>query len=85
MSLTRLTLSSFTVFEDVALDFDPGINVFIGPNGTGKTHALKIMYSVLRSLERSLRWLPLRTATTMSLGAGMSLPGLTVRRIGPAT
>ena len=44
----NLKLENFTVFEDVSLDFLPnGINVFIGENGTGKTHAMKVLYSCL--------------------------------------
>ena len=37
----RLTLESFTNFENSTFDFSKGINVFIGKNGTGKTHVLK--------------------------------------------
>ena len=45
MSLTRLELKNFTAFKELKLDFSPGINVFIGENGTGKTHLLKVLYS----------------------------------------
>jgi recombinational DNA repair ATPase RecF len=38
-----LRLQNFTVFEDVSLEFAPGINVFVGPNGTGKTHSAGIL------------------------------------------
>ncbi|MEN0051005.1 MAG: ATP-binding protein, partial [Bacteroidota bacterium] len=31
-------------FSKVELDFSSGINVFIGENGTGKTHLLKVLY-----------------------------------------
>ena len=40
-----LTLQNFTAFTDVTLDFVHGINVFIGENGTGKTHLMKAMYA----------------------------------------
>jgi len=45
MSLTRLELKEFTAFKYLKVDFSPGINVFIGENGTGKTHLLKVLYS----------------------------------------
>jgi len=45
MSLTRLELKEFTAFRNLRVDFSPGINVFIGENGTGKTHLLKVLYS----------------------------------------
>jgi len=47
--LERLDLGKFTVFEHVSLEFSPGINVFIGANATGKTHLLKLVYSIVRA------------------------------------
>jgi predicted ATPase len=44
--IKRLELENFTCFGKVAMDFSPGINVFIGENGTGKTHLLKVLYAV---------------------------------------
>ena len=38
-------LQNFTVFKDVKIDFVPGVNAFVGENGTGKTHLLKALYS----------------------------------------
>ena len=43
--LTRIQLSRFTAFEQIEVEFSPGINVFIGRNGTGKTHLMKIGYA----------------------------------------
>ncbi|MFH0798891.1 MAG: AAA family ATPase [Pseudomonadota bacterium] len=45
MSLTKLNCEKFTAFEKLTLDFSPGINVFVGANGTGKTHLMKIAYA----------------------------------------
>ena len=45
-SLTRIVLERFTAFERLDLSLGPGINVFIGANGTGKTHILKVAYAV---------------------------------------
>lgn len=44
--IKRLQLENFTCFERVDLEFSPGVNVFIGENGTGKTHLLKAAYSL---------------------------------------
>ncbi len=45
MPLTRIKLKDFTVFKDLDITPSPGINIFIGENGTGKTHLLKVAYS----------------------------------------
>jgi energy-coupling factor transporter ATP-binding protein EcfA2 len=45
MTLTRIKLDHFTAFEELDLPLSPGINVFIGENGTGKTHLLKAAYA----------------------------------------
>lgn len=49
MTLASVTLKNFTVFEDARFELCPGINVLIGTNGTGKTHAMKAMYAVLKT------------------------------------
>ncbi|MDQ2695543.1 MAG: AAA family ATPase, partial [Pseudomonadota bacterium] len=43
--LTKVHLEQFTAFEKLALALSPGINVFVGKNGTGKTHIMKAMYA----------------------------------------
>ena len=45
MSLTRIKLEHFTAFEQLDVVLSPGVNVFIGENGTGKTHLLKVGYA----------------------------------------
>ncbi len=49
MIIQNLRLQDFSVFEDVRLDFVPGLNVFMGPNATGKSHVLKVIYSLLKA------------------------------------
>nr|WP_240806868.1 AAA family ATPase [Polyangium spumosum] len=44
--MSHLELENFTVFHALSLDFVPGLNVFVGPNATGKTHLLKLLYAV---------------------------------------
>lgn len=48
----NLRLLNFTVFQDTAFNFTPGINVFVGENGTGKTHVLKALYAFQFSRSR---------------------------------
>jgi energy-coupling factor transporter ATP-binding protein EcfA2 len=50
MTVDRLTLRDFTAFGEANFEFSPGLNVLIGANGTGKSHALKVLYSFLRPL-----------------------------------
>ena len=45
MSVSRLRLEKFTAFEKIDLNLSQGINVFVGANGTGKTHLMKVAYA----------------------------------------
>ena len=45
MTLTRIKLEHFTAFEKLDVALSPGMNVFVGENGTGKTHLLKVAYA----------------------------------------
>lgn len=44
MAITKLTVKNYSVFADTTIDTTAAINVFVGPNGTGKTHLLKYIY-----------------------------------------
>ena len=50
MPLSRLKLYDFGAFSSCELEFAAGLNVFIGTNGTGKTHVLKVMYALVDAL-----------------------------------
>ena len=52
MKLKRLELDRFTAFEKASFDFESGVNVLIGENGTGKSHILKLIYSLQESIRR---------------------------------
>lgn len=45
--IRSLEVSDFTVFGAAKLEFASGLNVIIGENGAGKTHVLKLAYSLL--------------------------------------
>ena len=49
--INRLELKNFTAFDELTMDFSPGVNLIIGENGTGKTHILKLLYAILSSLK----------------------------------
>lgn len=52
MPVQRVALRDFTAFDEIELDLPSGIAVFLGENGTGKTHVLKAIYAVLKAAER---------------------------------
>ena len=43
--ISSIKLQNITVFSDLDLSFSTGINIFIGENGAGKTHLLKLLYA----------------------------------------
>lgn len=45
--LKQLRIQNFTVFGEANLEFATGLNVVVGTNGAGKTHVLKLAYSVI--------------------------------------
>lgn len=52
MPLSKITLNSFTVFDHLELEFSGGLNVFVGVNGKGKTHIMKILYSACQAADK---------------------------------
>lgn len=49
MNITQIKLENFTVFKNTEIHFSKGVNIFIGENGTGKTHILKLLYSACQA------------------------------------
>ncbi len=45
MSLSAIHMERFTAFHKLRVNFSPGLNVFVGGNGTGKTHLMKVAYA----------------------------------------
>ena len=64
MILKKIKLENFTVFENHQIEFDPGINVIIGENGTGKTHIMKVLYAACQSAEQKTSF-PQKIVATM--------------------
>ena len=44
--LKKLHLENFTTFQQAEFNFSKGINIIIGENSSGKSHVLKLAYSV---------------------------------------
>ena len=43
--IEKIRFDNFTAFDSLDINTSKGINIFIGENGTGKTHILKAIYS----------------------------------------
>ena len=50
--ISELRLTNFTRFSKVRLNFSEGLNVFVGTNGTGKSHIMKLMYANLQAMRK---------------------------------
>jgi len=73
LTITRLEMRNFTAFGSLDMNFSPGINVFIGPNATGKTHILKIVYAVMSALEKPGEYISKKEAVLQKI-ANVFLP-----------
>ena len=51
MKLSKLYLDRYTVFDSLHISLAEGINIFIGENGTGKSHLLKVLYAASRATD----------------------------------
>lgn len=50
MPIDKLTLENVATFKYAQLDFASGVNVFLGPNGTGKSIAMRALYSLAHTI-----------------------------------
>lgn len=53
--IKQLKIENFTVFTQANFEFSAGLNVIVGENGTGKSHILKLAYSVIAASEEEKR------------------------------
>lgn len=65
MKLKRIEIENYTVFKECQLNFNSGINVLIGDNGTGKTHLMKLLYSACQSASSSVSFSDKLVRTTL--------------------
>jgi hypothetical protein len=76
MKIQRLIVHRFTAFEEATFELGAWVNVFIGENGTGKSHVLKLLYALSESARRfqhgeTLDVTEAPTATLDAIVAGM--------------
>lgn len=50
--IDKIGLNNITKFKKASINCASGINVFIGENGTGKTHLMKAIYAFLKTTEK---------------------------------
>ena len=82
MTLTRVRLERFTAFSHLDLELSPGINVFIGANGTGKTHLIKACYAACEASNSDVRFMD--KLVRVFLPSGRRPGRLVKRRVGRA-
>lgn len=51
VKISQVKIENYTVFQSCKFEFGEGINVFIGENGTGKTHLMKLLYSASQATD----------------------------------
>ena len=77
MTLTRVRLERFTAFSHLDLELSPGINVFVGANGTGKTHLMKVCYAACEASKPDVNFMEKLVRVFLPSGRR---PGRLVRR-----
>src|SRR4051812_38622802 len=74
--LKSIELKEFTVFSDPVFTFGQNLNVFVGANGTGKTHILKLAYSIVSVSSRGSRDMPHPTKSYLQSEIARKLIGV---------
>lgn len=54
MALTKIELNNITVFDQMVISLGSGINVFVGENGLGKTHIMKLLYAACQASKQDV-------------------------------
>lgn len=54
MAIKKIEIENITVFDKMNIDFSKGINIFIGENGVGKTHVMKLLYSACQAVKHDV-------------------------------
>ena len=78
-AVTGIQLGHFTAFESLNLQPSRGINAFVGTNGTGKTHLMKVAYAACDATRQGERFAD--KLTRVFLPAGGKIGRLATRRL----
>lgn len=54
MAIRKIELENITVFDKMDIEFTNGVNIFVGENGTGKTHIMKLLYSACQAVKHDV-------------------------------
>lgn len=82
MAITRLKLERFTAFESLDVGFSPNVNIFLGTNGTGKTHLMKVVYAACDVTKSDLGFVEKLVRVFLPAEGA---PGRLVKRYGQST
>ncbi len=77
MPLTRIEVDNFTVFDEITIPLNKGLNVLIGENGVGKTHIMKLAYAACQAVKHDVSF---SQKTTMLFRPDQSSIGRLVNR-----
>ena len=53
--IRNLEINNYKLFRDLALELDGGVNLLCGPNGSGKTSVIEIVYALTLLLKNFRR------------------------------
>jgi energy-coupling factor transporter ATP-binding protein EcfA2 len=71
IKIISISIENFTVFKSEHLEFSDGLNVVVGENGTGKSHLLKLLYSIISS-NNTLSYIRFYAKLGRSIGSAIS-------------
>ena len=77
MPLTNIEADNFTVFDDIKIPFNKGLNILVGENGMGKTHVMKLAYAACQASKHDVSF---SQKTTMLFRPDQSSIGRLVNR-----
>lgn len=77
MPLTKIEVENLTVFDEITIPFNKGLNVLIGENGVGKTHIMKLAYAACQAAKHDVSF---SQKTTMLFRPDQSSIGRLVNR-----
>jgi len=82
IKIKNISIENFTVFKSENLEFSDRLNIIVGENGTGKSHLLKLLYSLIASMNHVVYFYTDFYENKMTIdmgiseGVGISLNGI---------